>query len=338
MSTINASGGISRKQLKMYERAAIPIRLGYHSGSMFDVLVNGLDTEARMFELLASFKENPQVSPIRDVKTRTLMLSIYRDYETMRKKIRPLHEQAISEITNYSQLRQLKRATLALVAEFNAVYKRYQAIMPDLGGARVDQVVSEDDPAVASLSYKEYVLAGLTELSLLFNRVIKNFSVGKLVCEQTKLRSLVEQAKNSLAQNDKAFMDMMLINRVPENHQLKIDAVMFMLAVARVLSNQAHYVGQINKVLVTAENKQGHSILKIEDDGPGFLPGMLAVSSEMGRPNALVLNQTTRDSTGMGLSFLWNVVWLHRGGVEISNNSSLKPGGAAFVIRLPNAA
>ena len=104
------------------------------------------------------------------------------------------------------------------------------------------------------------------------------------------------------------------------------DAALLHRMAANLFDNALKHLTHGCQVSITLKAEGGDAWLTIEDDGPGFDPGVLA--------NLFEARVKGRNSTGhgLGLAFVNAVARAHGGSVAASHRES---GGAAIVVRLP---
>jgi signal transduction histidine kinase len=79
-------------------------------------------------------------------------------------------------------------------------------------------------------------------------------------------------------------------------------------------------------VEVSLRRKGGMAVLEVRDSGPGIQPDMM---DKLFEPFA----SKRKGGTGLGLAIVRQIVGVHGGSVEASNNKP--PPGATFTLRLP---
>jgi signal transduction histidine kinase len=110
--------------------------------------------------------------------------------------------------------------------------------------------------------------------------------------------------------------------------EVSADAALLHRMIANLFDNELRHLPASCTVTVSLSAAEDSATLVVEDDGPGFEPGVLAQIFER--------RVKGRNSTGhgLGLAFVEAVVRVHGGTIEASNGSE---GGARLAITLPLA-
>ena len=105
--------------------------------------------------------------------------------------------------------------------------------------------------------------------------------------------------------------------------------------VSHAVNNAVHYTR--DRVKLSAREREGSLEIRVEDNGEGYPPALLAAGSAALDANASGVNFLT-NSAGLGLHFSREVARMHRhrervGAVRLENGGLL--GGGSFILTLP---
>jgi len=105
--------------------------------------------------------------------------------------------------------------------------------------------------------------------------------------------------------------------------------------VSHAVNNAVHYTR--DRVKLSARERDGCLEIRVEDNGEGYPPALLAAGSAALDANASGVNFLT-NSAGLGLHFSREVARMHRhrervGAVRLENGGLL--GGGSFILTLP---
>jgi signal transduction histidine kinase len=118
---------------------------------------------------------------------------------------------------------------------------------------------------------------------------------------------------------------------VPDDLELRVDADAFGLAVDNLVGNSARAAGPAGTVRVSAFRSDGHVVVEVADDGPGFDPEFLPKAF-----NRFSRGDSSRASgsggAGLGLSIVRAVAEAHGGTAEVFNGRK----GAVARLRFPD--
>jgi two-component system, OmpR family, sensor histidine kinase SenX3 len=138
----------------------------------------------------------------------------------------------------------------------------------------------------------------------------------------------VEEAARILLASNKLALD----TRADAALAWRYDDELVVGVLGQALSNAVDFARE--RIAVSAAEVDGWLELRVEDDGPGYAPAVLAAN---GRPAEQGIDFHT-NSTGLGLYFAGEVARMHKrqgrsGSVRIENGGAY--GGGCFVLRLP---
>jgi len=105
--------------------------------------------------------------------------------------------------------------------------------------------------------------------------------------------------------------------------------------VSHAVNNAVHYTR--DRIRLSARERDGWLEIRVEDNGAGYPPALLAAGSAALEANASGVNFLT-NSAGLGLHFSREVARMHRhrertGAVRLENGGAL--GGGCFILTLP---
>jgi signal transduction histidine kinase len=105
--------------------------------------------------------------------------------------------------------------------------------------------------------------------------------------------------------------------------------------VSHAINNAVHYTR--DRVKLSAREREGWLEIRVEDNGAGYPPALLAAGSRAMDANASGVNFLS-NSAGLGLHFSREVARMHRhreraGAVRLENGGPL--GGGCFILTLP---
>ncbi|APX99953.1 sensor histidine kinase [Lacinutrix venerupis] len=173
------------------------------------------------------------------------------------------------------------------------------------------------------------------------NKIIQNaiFSrevVKKLMffaCEmpqEMKRVNVIPNIKNAINLLDATFRkeQVKYIVKIEEEELfLKADPIQLTQIIFNLLMNAIYFSPKNGLVVVEAKSKQNNIILKIKDEGKGFLPEDL---DKIFQP--FFTTKPTGEGSGLGLSVVHGIVSSHKGIIKAENN---KNNGATFTVILP---
>jgi two-component system, OmpR family, sensor histidine kinase SenX3 len=147
-----------------------------------------------------------------------------------------------------------------------------------------------------------------------------------------------QQAADTIAQVAEAARILLASNKLALDARAdaalawRYDEDLVIGVLGQALSNAVDFARE--RIAVSAAEVDGWLELRVEDDGPGYAPAVLAAN---GRPAEQGIDFHT-NSTGLGLYFAGEVARMHKrqgrsGGVRIENGGAY--GGGCFVLRLP---
>jgi two-component system sensor histidine kinase CreC len=146
----------------------------------------------------------------------------------------------------------------------------------------------------------------------------------------TELRQVIEKAVASIADQAAAKKIVLTTEIAPDSCVLPADEFLLEKAILNLLQNAVAFAPIGGRVVVTLNQNDSHSVLRVEDNGPG-IPGY-AESKVFERFFSLPRPDTGKKSSGLGLAFVREVVWLHEGSIDLRNGDA---GGVVAQITLP---
>ena len=144
-----------------------------------------------------------------------------------------------------------------------------------------------------------------------------------------------EKAKNSLkllAEKEHALenKNIQLNIDVPENVTIEGDCVMIKSAIANLLENAIHFSQENSTIHLAAEHSEGQTTITLTDQGPGIpdyaLPRVFERFYSISKPN------TSQKSSGLGLSFVKEIIDLHQGSISIENRTAPDKGACVTIM------
>ena len=120
-----------------------------------------------------------------------------------------------------------------------------------------------------------------------------------------------------------------------EGLELDVDPVRLAQVVSNVLTNAARYTNAGGTVTITAQQLQGHAVLRIQDTGIGIAPEQIPFLFERFFQGAARGLDRTGGGLGLGLALVKSLVELHGGSVKVESAGLGK--GATFELRVPLA-
>ena len=160
-------------------------------------------------------------------------------------------------------------------------------------------------------------LAALENRKMLEKRERLNFS--------ELLESVVDAKRPALAQRR-----LWVSNEVPENIAIEGDGFLLHQALANLLQNAIDFSPDGAEIRLSGGVEGGRFTFVIEDSGNGIPE--FAVDKVFDKFFSLQRPDTGKKSTGLGLSFVKEVIDLHRGSVELQNRPD---GGARATVQIP---
>ncbi|TAJ21593.1 MAG: HAMP domain-containing protein [Dehalococcoidia bacterium] len=109
------------------------------------------------------------------------------------------------------------------------------------------------------------------------------------------------------------------------------DVELLARALSNLLENAATHAGPRVAVVVSVEARDGETVLRIEDDGPGIPPGLLPTVLQRFRRGD---DSGGRGGSGLGLAIVEAITQAHGGAVQIAGTA--RGTGTAVEIRLPS--
>ncbi len=114
-----------------------------------------------------------------------------------------------------------------------------------------------------------------------------------------------------------------------------VDEDLIVGVVSHAVNNAVHYTR--DRIRLSAREREGWLEIRVEDNGAGYPPALLAAGSAALDANASGVNFVT-NSAGLGLHFSREVARMHRhrertGAVRLENGGLL--GGGCFILTLP---
>ncbi|MFC1645998.1 NAD(P)-dependent oxidoreductase, partial [Candidatus Omnitrophota bacterium] len=238
---------------------------------------------------------------------------------------------------------------VAAVSLYNAAYQAYVLLMPRLGNLVVREIylTYEKDiaqaqgltPEPGDVVWKERTRQRMEEIASLLNRVIIGHLHRKLHIESVRVRALIDQAQQMLAEGTQEELQEVLTIDIPQEARVEVDPEIFGLAITQVFANETELFGIVTRVQVTTLQDESGTTLIIEDNGNGFSDEMRAKTIMLDRSNAFAFGYSSSgEGRGVGMSFLFQVVRDHNATIKISNESGLRQGGARISIYIPPTA
>jgi two-component system sensor histidine kinase CreC len=160
-------------------------------------------------------------------------------------------------------------------------------------------------------------LAALENRKMLEKRERLNFS--------ELIESIVDAKRPALAQRR-----LWVSNEVPENIVIEGDGFLLHQALSNLLQNAIDFSPDGAEIRLSGGVEGGRFTFVIEDNGSGIPE--FAVEKVFDKFFSLQRPDTGKKSTGLGLSFVKEVIDLHRGSVELQNRPE---GGARATVQIP---
>jgi two-component system sensor histidine kinase CreC len=144
--------------------------------------------------------------------------------------------------------------------------------------------------------------------------------------------SIVETINRLLNEREVAIENkqVTLEQSIPESLVFRGEKLLIEQAVANLLDNALDFAGQGGRVVITADLQDDQQILSVEDNGPG-IPDF-AREKIFDRFYSLPRPENQKRSTGLGLSFVREVMTLHQGQVYLRQ---AEQGGVVATLRWP---
>jgi len=110
---------------------------------------------------------------------------------------------------------------------------------------------------------------------------------------------------------------------------IRLDFGLMEQVIYNLILNSCQHSPPGSAIRFEAEYNEGYLIIKVEDNGKGFLPGLLdKVFNKFFR-----VDNSKAGGLGLGLSIVKGLVEAHKGTVKVEN---LQSGGARFTIYIPS--
>ncbi|MFP4013074.1 MAG: two-component system sensor histidine kinase CreC [Chitinispirillaceae bacterium] len=171
----------------------------------------------------------------------------------------------------------------------------------------------------------QIIIDRMLELAKIENRTelqsIEKVSIARL------LKKTTEPFRSQLAKNE---IDLKMI--VTEDLFISGEEFLLYQSLTNLLQNAIEFSPQKSSITIETANAKGRVIIRIKDGGSG-IPDY-ALSRVFERFYSLQRPQTEKRSTGLGLSFVKEIIELHGGTVTLNNNEP--PPGATATIELPS--
>ncbi|MGJ8654869.1 MAG: two-component system sensor histidine kinase CreC [Akkermansiaceae bacterium] len=117
---------------------------------------------------------------------------------------------------------------------------------------------------------------------------------------------------------------------IPSDLTIKGDENLLQAALANLLENSIHFSPENGQIKLTATATEGKTTITITDQGPGIpdyaLPRVFERFYSISKPN------TSQKSSGLGLSFVKEIIDLHQGTIQLENISPPELGTKATII------
>jgi len=119
---------------------------------------------------------------------------------------------------------------------------------------------------------------------------------------------------------------------IPSNIEVTGDQNLLLAALANLLENAIHFAPTESIIKLSAGTKENNIVINLTDQGPGIpdyaLPRVFEKFYSIGKPNS------AQKSSGLGLSFVKEVIELHQGTITLENRSAPDTGTIARITLL----
>lgn len=170
----------------------------------------------------------------------------------------------------------------------------------------------------------QVIIDRMLELAKIENRT--DLQSAQKVSLTKLLKKTAEQFRSQLAKNEIAL-------KVTTTEEMYVNGEEFLLhqSLTNILQNAIEFSPRGSTIAIETAGTKGRIFIRIRDEGSGIpdyaLPRVFERFYSLGRP------QTEKRSTGLGLSFVKEIIELHGGTVTLSNNEP--PPGTTATIELP---
>ena len=169
----------------------------------------------------------------------------------------------------------------------------------------------------------QVIVDRMLELAALEN--LKGIPKVETLSLTTMVKSLQESKRPLLSEKKVS-----IINKVPSHILIKGDSFLLQQAFANLIQNAIDFSPEHSKIEVTAQQDDKAIIVKVIDHGSG-IPDY-ALEKIFDKFFSLKRPDTGKKSTGLGLNFVKEVVTLHSGDIELTNEPA---GGTCATIKRP---
>jgi len=182
--------------------------------------------------------------------------------------------------------------------------------------ASVSQMMTEDEKIKL---YLEKIVTSVDSVNVMISQILYENSKEKIKTEE-----LFEYAFSQLTSHKNK--DNIKYNNRCKDKYIYINKIRFSRAIINIIYNALDAIDDKGIVTITVSSHSKKIIITIEDNGIGIDEDNISKIWEMGF--------STKNSTGLGLSFVKNVVQNHEGNMELY---STKNQGTKLIITLPEA-
>ena len=117
---------------------------------------------------------------------------------------------------------------------------------------------------------------------------------------------------------------------IPADLSIQGDENLLQAALANLLENAIHFSQENSTIHLAAEHSEGQTTITLTDQGPGIpdyaLPRVFERFYSISKPN------TSQKSSGLGLSFVKEIIDLHQGSISIENRTAPDKGACVTII------
>lgn len=142
------------------------------------------------------------------------------------------------------------------------------------------------------------------------------------------LLSLAKQLHESHV-NRLETKNLLLEINIPSDISIQGDTNLLQAALANLLENAIHFSPENDSILLSAISVNNKTIITLSDNGPGIpdyaLPRVFERFYSISKPN------TSQKSSGLGLSFVKEIIELHQGTIQLTNNPPPNSGTTATI-------
>jgi signal transduction histidine kinase len=295
---------------KRFDRLAVPVRLLWHGGQISDIKTISMLLAMFTGDLLELDKHNSN------------LIELYALTSGYAHRIELFREVMLSSNPFDSEV-------------IKHMEKEYQSLIT--AGKRICQLIEELPDTMKQVFDGKEVLFGS------FVAVMEQFYRSDYKKEKITVGNLIDKALDTIKISYKKSLlndGVLEIDPASRDIEIECDPVLTAFALGEIFINAylmspAEYKNRSNPINVTkVKISSDNGNLIIEDNGPGFPTEMLQKTILPDRQDAFVVGVSKREGgTGLGLGLLWYVLNDQGYDITADNKSSLKEGGARFVVK-----